>query len=154
MEQLDRIVEFNEIAGNEVRPRGLDHPLVKMYLDLIEEEYQEILDGVESGSLKETLDGAGDLIVVAAGLIAALGYQPAEIVSIINDSNFSKACNNEVDAIKSVNSYAADERYIDVCYRKIGERYVIFGRKRGGPVDAFKILKGINYESPKITIKE
>lgn len=149
---LSDIVKFNEPAGNKIEKRPLDHDLVKLYLNLIDEELNgknELLDSYEKGDLEGTLDGGGDLIVVTAGLILALGYHPNEILKKINESNLSKFCTNEDDAVASVERYESDERYCNVEYQKVGDLYVIRGKKTENPDGGWKILKGISYAEPE-----
>lgn len=147
------IVKFNETGGNEIKPRGLDSPLVKLYLNLIDEELNgenELLDSVRKGSIVGTADGAGDLIVVTAGLLIALGYHPNDVMKKINSSNLSKFCTSEADAKLSVEAYADDPRYVDVHYRQVDVFFVIYGKKASNPNGAWKILKGINFFEPDI----
>ncbi len=149
------IVKFNETAGNEITPRELDHPLVKLYLNLIDEELNgenELLDSVRKGDIPGAADGAGDLIVVTAGFLLSLGYHPNDVMRRINGSNLSKFCTSEADARLSVESYEDDPRYVDVHYQQVGDYYVIYGRKAETPNGAFKILKGIDYFDPQIPL--
>ena len=149
-DQLQRVVEFNEIAGNESKVRDLNDPLVRLYVSLVEEEFNEIFDALHENDRVGVLDGAGDLIVVAAGLIAMMGYNPVEILKEINDSNFSKYCTSEEEAVESVESYSDDPRYIEVCYKQVGDYFVILGKKVGHGGSGFKILKGVNYREPAL----
>lgn len=64
---------------------------IDMRLDLIEEEYAELLDGVVSRSLAETADAIIDLVYVALGFGHALGLPLDELWSEVHRSNISKA---------------------------------------------------------------
>lgn len=71
------------------------------------------------------------------------------IVDNVTKGNYSKFCTSEEDAIKSVESYAVDNRYKDVYYELVGDLYVIKGFKVDSEEgDAPKILKGVNFEEP------
>lgn len=148
-DSLARISDFNLISGNDKIRRPLDDVLVKLYRDLIDEEANVELDNAfDEGDLEEVLDALGDTIVVAAGCIHSLGFDPVEILTEIMDSNMSKFCYSETDAIASVDAYAGDERYHDVHFQIKEGVYVILGKKPSG--DGWKILKGINYREPNL----
>ena|SRR5690554_1413830 len=150
---MNDVVKFNETSGNTIEKRPLDHPLVKLYLNLIDEELNgenELLDSYRKGDVKGVGDGAADLIVVTAGLMLALGWHPNELMKEVNASNLSKFCTSESDARLSVQRYAEDTRYFDVHYKQVGNLFVILGKKTDNPDGAFKILKGINFFEPEI----
>lgn len=143
---LQPVIDFNNISGNESVERSLLDSLPQLYRDLVEEEYIEMQEAFELMNLKEVVDSAGDLITVCAGLLHSLGYNPNDVMKAINESNHSKFCYNETDAIKSVEQYEGDDRYVNVHYRKVGNVYVVYGQKAGG--DGWKILKGVDYHEP------
>lgn len=150
---LSDIVKFNVTSGNDLTERPLDHELVKMYLNLIDEELNgkdELLHSYAKGDLSGVKDGAGDLIVVTAGLLCALGIHPNAVMREINGSNLSKFCKTEVDADRSVEAYQNDKRYFDVHWKKVGDVYVILGKKTDYPDGAYKILKGIDFYEPSL----
>lgn len=149
MDEISRIVMFNDIAGNPRLPRRVSDDLISLYASLIDEEYREFDEAFEYESVSDILDACGDLIVVCAGLISALGYEPNQVLKNINDSNMSKFCDNEEEAIASVESYKDSNRYVDVTYQKVMNRYVILGKKIDNPEAGMKILKGVNYKDPE-----
>lgn len=140
MSQLKAIHDFNLIAGNEHKP---DTALFILYLDLIEEELNELKD---SKTEEEVMDAIGDLIVVVTGAAHAIGKDAEEILRRVNASNFSKFAQSEYEARLSVEAYKSDERYENVHYEKVGAWYVIRGDKVNGGKN--KILKSINYKEP------
>lgn len=148
MTALEKIVLFNNLAGNECYKRPLEDDLVLTYLSLIKEEKTELFKAWAEGDIEETLDGAADLIVVAAGLLHALGYNPSEVLDEVCEANLSKFCTTEDDAKSSVKAYENDGRYYDVHYTKVGDRYVIRGRKVDAQKSDYKILKGVNTRKP------
>lgn len=148
MSLIDKIVQFNELAGNESYKRELEHDLVLTYLSLIKEEQSELFKAWSEGDREETLDGAADLIVVAAGLLHALGYNPSEVLDEVCNANLSKFCTTEDEAKASIKAYENDSRYYDVHYTKVGDKYVIRGRKTDAQESDYKILKGIGTRKP------
>ena len=141
---LTPVCNFNTIAGNEREKRSLDDDSITLQMMLIEEEFQETLDAMSDENLEEVLDGAADLIVVAAGLIHKLGYNPNDIMKIVNESNLSKFCDSEEEADKSVAHYQKSSRYSNVYWEKVGNKYVVFGWLTGA--NKAKILKSVNYK--------
>lgn len=51
------------------------HPLMKLRLSLIEEEFNEFLEGYNKESKKMMIDGLGDLLYVVEGTMVALGIE-------------------------------------------------------------------------------
>lgn len=145
-DSLAPVVKLNELAGFEKRKRSLQDPDVEFQLKLVTEEYDELQEALEAEDPVEVIDAIGDIIVVAAGVASRMGVDPNELMYRINESNASKFCNNIEDAHKSVASYEGDRRYRDVHTKKVGNLYVIYGRKEGS--DSLKILKGIHYQPP------
>lgn len=147
------ISKFNEIGGNEMMFRSLEEPTIEVQEDLILEEVEEIEEGLDENNLLKVLDGIGDTIVVVSGLAHKLGFDTKEIMDIINESNFSKFCENEHDANLSVQWYINnDTRYYDVHWELIGDFYVIKGKKSPDP-ESYKILKGIHFVGPEEQLK-
>ena len=71
------------------------------------------------------------------------------IVDNVTEGNFSKFCENEHDAIASVDDYVNDTRYKDVYYEKIGDLYIIKGWEDSSETTGKpKILKGIHFKEP------
>lgn len=142
---LKPIAEFNEIAGFPKEPRGIYDKDVLFQKGLIEEEFNELTEAMKDGNISEVLKEAADLIVVTSGLIHRLGYDADEVMDIVNSSNMSKFCDTEDEAIESVNHIKANDgdRYTDVHYEKVGNRYVIYGTPVGKT--GKKILKGCGY---------
>lgn len=146
---LTPVVLFNTVAGFPVQRREIDDPEVQTQMnDIYQEEVDELREAFDSNNRKEVVDGAGDVIVTAAGLLAKMGIDPNEVMRRINESNASKFCKDAIEAHESVLSYRDDERYVDVHTKFVDGVYVIFGRKKG--TDSFKILKGINFHEPKL----
>lgn len=152
MSEMIRATVWDATAGNTpVSSQDLSHPYVKLSVDLIDEEVNgenELLDSYARGDLKGVIDGMGDTLKVVCQLCFALNISPEELLKEVNDSNFSKFCMTEEQAIVSVDSYYDDTRYIDVHYVQVGEYYVIKGWKMGQnpKTDAPKILKAHNYK--------
>ena len=148
MNPLDKIVQFNELAGNECYKRPLEHDLVLTYLSLIKEEQFELFKAWAEGDIEEVLDGAADLLTVTSGLLHVMGYNPSEVLDEVCEANLTKYCTTEDEAKASVKAYENDSRYYDVHYIQVDDRYIIKGRKTDAQESDYKILKGIGTRKP------
>jgi len=62
----------------------------KMYLNLIEEEHQELKEAVASDNLVEQLDALIDILVVTVGAIHSAGFDGEGAWKEVMSTNFSK----------------------------------------------------------------
>ena len=62
----------------------------KMYLTLIDEEYDELLDAVVADDRVEQLDALVDILVVTMGAIRAAGWDGEGAWKEVMDTNFAK----------------------------------------------------------------
>lgn len=71
------------------------------------------------------------LASAAIGLVCDMlhlkGYDPEEILRIVNDSNFTKFCSTVEEAKLSRHLYAKKKRYSNVKYKKVGNYRVLYG---------------------------
>lgn len=146
---LSPVCDFNTIAGVDCKWRYVDDTLLGMQMNILEEEFDETKEAYLGDDRQEVIDGACDLIVVAAGLLHRLGVEPNIAMQAVNQSNASKFCYNEHDANMSVAAYSSDTRYKNVHWQLVQGVYVIRGKKVGGT--GWKILKGINYKAPDLS---
>lgn len=153
---ISSIVKFNEISGNDRKKRSINDPSVDAQFDFIEEEFEELNEAMQHNDLVGTLDACADVIVTTVGLIHKLGYDPNEVMQIVNDCNMSKFVSTKQEADASIDAYDQDERYSDVhvnwhpIYRggdQFTEIGIVQGKKNG--VEGWKILKGINTQKPE-----
>ena len=94
--------------------------LVKLRMDLIREEVQELEDAVEEKDYKETIDALGDIVYVCYGMAVSMGIDLHQAFKIIHESNMSKLCKTEEQAIRSVQYYKEEKAdvYPTPAYRK------------------------------------
>lgn len=151
MSELKRTTEWDAICGNFPTGQLLDDPYTKLSYNLVKEEVEgELFPSYEEGNVTEVLDAIGDSFKVLSQLAYSLSVEPEDILKEVNDSNFSKFCYDEDDAIVSVKSYENDDRYINVHYKLVGDVYVILGHKinQNPETDKPKVLKGIHFSEP------
>lgn len=109
------------------------------------EELEEYKQGVENNDIVEIADAFGDIMYVLCAGILAYGLQDKfnDIFQEIQDSNMSKCCNSEEEAIQTVKVRSAEQ--LEPChYEQVGDKYVVY-RTRDR-----KVMKSINYFKPDI----
>ncbi len=85
----EMVKEFHQVFGHptkvEFSPIAmLDTPLMAMRMNLIKEEYNEILDeGVGKQDNIEVADGLGDVLYVTYGLMLVLGFTPTDVPILV-----------------------------------------------------------------------
>ena len=107
---------------------------------LIQEELDEMKEAIENGDVIEIADSLGDLMVVLCGSILEFGMGDKfdEIFENIHNSNMSKACSTQQEAIETLLHYKQKDG-TEGTYQKIGDVYVV---NRNGDN---KVLKSVAY---------
>lgn len=136
-------------------------------LNLVQEEVNEIMEGIENltegashqdtiDALVKIADGAADVIVTAVGVLHRAGLnqtQVNDILSVVGEANKSKFATTEEEAQESVAAYESDSRYFDVKYEQRNRRYAIIGSKATENGAVRKILKAQGWEKPERKIE-
>jgi len=88
----DKVAQFMKGFGQELpdTPGFPDHETVKLRLDLIEEEYHELVEATLTSDLTGVADALGDLLYVVYGAGHAFGINLGLIFNEIHLSNMSK----------------------------------------------------------------
>lgn len=109
-------------------------------VNLIQEELDELRTGIENKDIVEISDACGDLMVVLCGTILefGLGDKFDEIYENIHQSNMSKACLTEQEAIETVNFYLERDG-TEAYYKNLNNRYIVYRKSDN------KLLKSVNY---------
>ncbi len=121
---------------------------VPLAISLVDEEVTELKQGLENNDRTEVVDAIVDIFWVALNTAYFYGISVAEIEEYkakVSQSNWSKFCKSEAEAIETVNAYRLGT-HPDKLGVKIETRYVKSGlfwiviNLQG------KILKSINYK--------
>jgi len=70
-----------------------DEPHAKLYMDLIEEEFNETKEAFKNKDVVEVADGIADMVWVIMGLSSTLGIDFYKVWNAVWDSNMSKVQN-------------------------------------------------------------
>ena len=89
---FEKVGDFMEAFGQEVLyiPTMPDFNLAALRLDLIEEEVQELRDGLGRGSLLEVADALTDILYVVYGAGHTFGIDLDDCFDEVHASNMSK----------------------------------------------------------------
>ena len=89
---FEKVGDFMEAFGQEVLyiPTMPDFNLAALRLDLIEEEVQELRDGLGRGSLLEVADALTDILYVVYGAGHAFGIDLDDCFHEVHSSNLTK----------------------------------------------------------------
>lgn len=152
---FEKVKLFNKAFGvqtNTVSEKNLfdtNPKLVQYRLDLIIEEVQELQVAIKQKDFTEVIDAIGDILYVVYGAATAFGFSADKAFQIIQDSNMSKLCKTEEDAIMTVKLYKEElpQRYDSPNYRlsEDGIHWVVFNQS------TMKILKNYKYVPANFT---
>lgn len=152
MSNFDKVKEFNKAFQLDIpkTPQtGLfqNQPdLVKLKLDLIVEEVEELKQAIKDQDIVEVADALGDILYVVYGAGISFGLPMDEIFSKIHESNISKLCDSEETAQATVSWYKkkfenGELNYDspDFRYDESTKKYIVYNKRTG------KVLKSIRY---------
>lgn len=148
MNYINLVSEFNDTFKklNSQTPT-LDIPEFekKFIYDFLLEELNEYKQAYENNDLVEVADAFGDIMYVLCAGILAYGLQDKfnEIFQNIQDSNMSKACKDEKEAIETKEFH--EKRLGCECYyEKVDNNYIVYRKEDR------KVMKSINFFAPSI----
>ena len=109
-------------------------------ISLISEELEEMKEAIEKGDVVEVADALGDLMVVLCGSIHEFGMGDKfdKIFENIHNSNMSKACDSQKDALATLSHYKQKDGTEGV-YKEENGKWLVYRKEDN------KVLKSINY---------
>jgi phosphoribosyl-ATP pyrophosphohydrolase len=78
------------ILNSPCGPEELDSDSCQLGIKLVEEEFDELMDGYEDRNILEIADGAADLIWVLCGLMNRMGIDLDAVWAGVSHANFAK----------------------------------------------------------------
>lgn len=118
--------------------------LVKLRLDLIREEVRELEEAAKDENMVEVVDALADILYVVYGAGSAFGINLDEAFRLVHDSNMTKACATEEEALNTVKWYQENMSHVydspEARMSKCGTYWIVVNASTG------KILKSINYK--------
>ena len=150
---FDKVCLFNKVFGlphHQTLQKDIftqNPKLVKLRLDLITEEVNELQDAIKTQNMKEVIDALSDILYVVYGAGSSFGIDLNESFNIVHQSNMSKSCKTEEQAKETVKLY--QQKYQDGTspydtpsyrYDSDAKLYIIYNELTG------KILKNKDYQ--------
>lgn len=125
IDSLNQVAEFHKTFNAPI----LDTPQIpsqqrcELRVSLLQEELNELKQAISDNNIVEIADAFCDLQYVLSGAVLefGLGDKFVELFNEVQRSNMSKACNNEEQAIETVEYYK--NKGEDSFYEKSGEKY-------------------------------
>lgn len=144
---LESVKEFHQTFNHPVlsNPTIPDNSRCELRINLMQEELNEIKEGIKNNDIVEVADGLCDLMYVLAGSIHefGLGDKFEELFKEVQRSNMSKACDNEYEAKLTVEHYFKKDGTIAE-YKQKGDKWIVYRTSDN------KLLKSINYSSANL----
>lgn len=151
MEQsnFQKVKEFHKVFQHPINQKpdntvfDTNKSLVKLRLNLIQEEVKELSEAIEQKNMKEVADALADILYVVYGAGHAFGINLDEAFKLVHESNMTKACKNIKEAEDTLEYIKTEARYPDPCIKSSedGKYYIVYDNQTG------KILKN-KYYSP------
>ena len=150
MTNFECVKQFHQIFGHPVHETiqknlAIENPkLCNFRLDLIQEEFNELKQAVSENNIVEITDALADILYVVYGMGHVFGINLDKAFRIVHDSNMSKMCWNENEAVETIKYYETLKEFADrkITYRPdpSGKYYVVYDTESG------KILKSKYYK--------
>ncbi|MEM3062515.1 MAG: nucleoside triphosphate pyrophosphohydrolase family protein, partial [Nitrososphaerota archaeon] len=132
----ERVREFHQVFGHPY-PETLqkeilekDPKLIQFRLSLIEEEFNELRRATDEKNMEGVIDALADILYVTYGMGVALGIDLDRAFKIVHESNMSKLCCSEQEAMETIDYYKNISEFsnVDIRYRPSidGKHFVIY----------------------------
>jgi predicted HAD superfamily Cof-like phosphohydrolase len=127
-----------------------DPKLLSLRFALVEEEFNELAVAIKDHDFTEVVDALADMLYVLHGFGHTIGVDMDNAFSLVHDSNMSKLCKTEQDAIDTVEWYKSrsDKAGSSPQYRKTkdGKAWLVFDSISG------KVLKSKYYTPVDLSV--
>ena len=114
MKQLEQVTEFMRMSNQPI----LDNPIIpsqercEFRIELIREEFLELIESIEKNDLVEVADAYCDLLYVLLGAVNEFGlnYKFEALFNEVHRSNMSKACKSHQHALDTLRYYETEKK--------------------------------------------
>lgn len=119
---------------------------IKLRIDLLQEELDELKEACEQKELTGVLDAACDTLYVLCGALLEFGLQGVFEAAYeeVQRSNMSKSCASLEEAEAS-QAYYLEHKGINTYIREVNGKWNVYN------TDTHKVLKNINWKQPNLT---
>ena len=145
---FELVKEFHRVFEHPVRETEYkesftkDPKLLQLRLGLINEEVSELKDSIQNRDFTGIKDALSDILYVVYGAGHALGIDLNHSFNLVHQSNMTKACTTEREAIETVEYIRETEKRYNPDYKKStdGKYWIVYDKDTG------KILKSKYYK--------
>lgn len=141
-ESLEMVAEFHRTFKHPIQPAPSipEESRCKLRVALIAEELKEFEEAIQQKDIVGVADALADIQYVLSGAILEFGLADRfkSIFEEVQRSNMSKACDNEADAIKTVEHYMKKDG-TECYYKQEAGKWLVYRKSDN------KTIKGINY---------
>jgi len=139
---LEKVKCFHEVFKAPVleTPQIPSKERCDLRISLISEELEEMKEAIEKGDVVEVADALGDLMVVLCGSILEFGMGDKfdKIFENIHNSNMSKACKSQQEALATLSHYKQKDG-TEGYYKEVDGKWLVYRKEDD------KVLKSVNY---------
>ena len=153
MSNFTDVCELNHLIGNtQGNPTSPDWDALASQLELIQEEFQELVDAIKEHNFTEVRDAIADVLVTTYGLAYRAGVNADADMDEVHQSNMSKFCSDRFEAIQTAHKY--EKLGVQCSYRTpaSGITAVVSAADQtsfdGKNYPAGKLLKSVNFKEP------
>lgn len=118
-----------------------DTDLMRLRVSLIDEEVKELHQAIDTHNFVETVDALTDILYVVYGAFASFGVNANEAFRLVHESNMSKLCDSESQAIETVEWYKLNRPEFNPQYMLWFGKWKVYDKTSG------KILKSVGYKA-------
>jgi predicted HAD superfamily Cof-like phosphohydrolase len=141
-ESLQLVAEFHRTFKHPILPQPAipDEGRCKLRVSLIAEELKELEEAIQQKDIVGVADALSDIQYVLSGAVLEFGLADKfkALFEEVQRSNMSKACDNEVDAQKTVEYYFSKDG-TECYYKQEGDKWLVYRKSDN------KTIKSINY---------
>ena len=153
MSFFKQIARFNDLIGNTQGNKSEpDWDVAVHQLQLIHEEYSELIEGVNNNDLLECRDAVADILVTVYGFAHRMGFDADLDLEEVHDSNMSKFCSTIEDAVATQEAY--EEKGIQAAIEKISGIWAVKSHVdqtvKGKFYPKGKLLKSVKFFEPNL----
>ena len=145
---IEKVADFHKIFGAPIldTPKIPSEDRATLRVSLLQEEINELKEAIANNDLVEAFDAFLDIQYVLSGAILEFGMQDVfnDGFAEVHRSNMSKACNNEQEAIDTLEFYKQKDG-TEGYYKQDGDLWLVYRKEDD------KVLKNKYYSAASLS---
>ena len=146
IEQSDTFNKAFGVDKQRTKPQLVDLKEAQFYIDMLQEELDEMQEAVNNNDLVEIADALCDIQVFHSNAVLGFGLQKhfRHLMDEVHRSNMSKICKTVGEAQETCHRRTLETDKVHI-YKKIDDHYVVYYEHNG------KVRKSINFQEPNLS---